>query len=262
MQFGKSPSWIALAVVGVSLTAGAALSTAVAAAYMSEDKKIQDEKKLEKKKTIKVISSGKPIIIERKKGRYTVGGHDHESDDQSRRHEHVHDGVRTYRYIIDGKHHSDAEDDSYAHGLARIEEALEQVNTRLKKTKRKSERRVLEAARDGLTTAIDTLKAQNRSVYRVFGHSRGHGGSHVEILDEVRGSLAEVLGDVELEIDLDGDPRRLRIESFLHGRHEMEGTEEERLEAIKRAEKELQKARERLERRLTEKKKSGADENR
>jgi len=272
MAYSQRKITSVFAIVGISLASVAAtalsneLST-TAYQQVDEDKPVVEEKKVKTKKTIKVITSGKPVVLESKKGRYVIlkdHAHHAEHDDDT--------GKRVYRYSFGSKnkpHH-----EYYAEKtLEQVQQSLETVEKRLKKARKKAEKKALTVARDGLMIALKTLKDLSIRQMHAMKMRDGHdvaivetlkdidiydgeiSSMRVEVLEDMQGlreTIAEALGDAQLEIDLNGDVRGLRIESLNRGEYLHKGNTKERLEAIKRAENELKKARERLEKLLKE----------
>jgi len=261
----------ALLAAGVSVAAIATVGMPGTAAYLQDDEKVVEEKKPEVKRTVRVITSGKPVIV--KRSRYRVGDHTHENDDV---HDHEHknhqpsDDVHAYSFRFD----NDGEEKRYEETLATVKGALEKVEKRLKKSKR-ADKKALEAARNGLAAALEELEKRSPYNAHFFKLGRGHhmglanvlndveifegdaGNLRVELLDEMRGlrgKIAEAMDDVDIQIDLGDNLNGLRIESLRRGGEALDGHEEERLEALKRAEESLKTARERLEKHLAEKK--------
>lgn len=190
---------------------------------------------------------------------------------------------RTIRVISSGGHGgSDTSEVRIVRHVAKNREAIEQakaalgdVMERLQRADSDEERRALEAAREGLETAIESLERQ-RVNHIVVGPSQVE-LRHIEAealedalaemseqqqdlygmrrdlqqeIEEARREIADALGDVEMELDLDGDLRTLRIQSLRAAETSLEDYEERHLQAIKRAEADLKRERERLERRL------------
>ncbi len=159
--------------------------------------------------------------------------------------------------------------------IEQAKDALGDVMERLQRAESDAERSALEAARDGLETAIESLERQ-RVNHIVVGpselemanieiealtdaladmseHQRDLHGMRQDLheeIEEARREIADALGDVEMELDLDGDLRTIRIQSLRAAETSLEDYEERHLEALKRAEADLKRERERLERRL------------
>jgi len=268
-----------LAVSGISLASLVAVALPTAAAYVDDEEKTTEEKK-HKTKTVRVITAGKPIVIERSSNHYIVGGKGHDADDHEH---HSKSHSRTYSFTIDrdGREGNNSSNDA----MERIEASLAKVEARLEKARKKSEKAALEAARDGLKTAIEALKsARNRGHHTLaLGDMRGgHGifGRDMRVmrldvdgdLGELQDTIEDALGDVELDMDLDMDlnievekdaKKNVRVLRFKDGKHHIRSfgmSDEKRLEALKQAEEELRQSRERLEKRLAEKKKQEENE--
>jgi len=151
--------------------------------------------------------------------------------------------------------------------------ALEDIEARLKKTHNSDERKVLEVARDSLRGTIDALEAApNTLIYDhyVMGdgdldarlkelrlHEGKIKGLRVELhrdLENARSNIADALDGLEVEVDKNGDITRLRMNDLKGLQDEIDRTDEQRLKALERAEAEIKRARENLERRIEEKK--------
>lgn len=173
-----------------------------------------------------------------------------------------------------------------SHGLAeydrqrkeaveKAQSALAEVNKRLAKARNKSEKQALKAAAAGLKAAIKSLESQqvrqtligpsSVEIARIESDAMAdaleelEGKEHeirsmrIELKDqlaEAREEIAEALGDLDLEIDMDGDVRVLRLETLRSAERSIEAMEEEQLEALRRAEKEIKRERARLEERM------------
>ena len=264
---------------GVSLAAISAAALPSTAAYVfDEDEKAEKKAEKSKHKTVRVITSGKPIVIERSGGHYVLkssnhedAGHDHKHRDKARH------GRRSYSFTIDGEHNGH----STSEAMEQIEKSLETVEKRLAKAKKKSEKAALEAARDGLKAAITALEARKQSMVHALTLGDGHrglfSGDHASAfinLDEIgnlRETIKDALSDVEIDIDIDDD-HNMDVEVDRHknikiirkgdGKHRVYSyghSDEKRLEALKKAEEHLKKSREELEKRLAEKKEEGND---
>lgn len=273
-------SRFALAASGISLAALVAVALPTTAAYVDDEKRVTEEKK-QKSKTVRIISAGKPIVIERTGNHYIVGGKGHEDDDHEH---HSKSQNRTYSFTIDRDERS--ADHSSDEAMARIKASLEKVEARLEKARKKSEKAALEAARDGLKTAIEALKsARGRGHHTLaLGDMRGDHGifgrdmraMRLDIdgdLGELQETIEDALGDVELDMDLDLDlnievekdaKKNVRVLRFKDGKHRIRSfgiSDEKRLEALKQAEDEIRQSRERLEKRLADKKEQKEKEN-
>jgi len=273
MRFTQKFSRSAMAAAGVSFAAIVAVGLPGSAAYV-DDEPSKDEKEVKSKtKTIKIIRSGKPIVIERSGGHYVLKSKDHDHETQEHEgDEHNHNGYkkhgsRSYSFTIDN------DDGGQDEALERIQASLEKVEKRLKKARKKSEKAALEAARDGLKTAIEALKmgGHNTGHQMVFdgGHKDmaflGSGlssmrveidGELTDLRETIRAALKDraVDGGIHREMDRDGTIRILRLGDGMHKSHKFSGSDKEYLEALKRAEEELRSAREKLEKRLADKK--------
>jgi len=278
MRLIQKYSRLTIAATGVSLAALVAVALPSTAAYIDDEKKVVEEKK-SKSKTVRVISAGKPIVIERSGNRYVVknkdhsGDHDHHSKKES----------RTYSFTFDGDEHFGGRETREA--MERIEASLEKVEARLEKARKKSEKAALEAARDGLKTAIEALKsARSRGVHTLAlgdmanRHAfigRDLSAMRLNIdgdLGELQEKIEDALGDVELDMELDldldidvedGAEKNIRVLRLKDGKHHVRHfgmSDEKRLEALKRAEEELKQSREKLEKRLAEKKEGDSKE--
>ncbi|TNE63052.1 MAG: hypothetical protein EP335_10380 [Alphaproteobacteria bacterium] len=166
--------------------------------------------------------------------------------------------------------------------LEQARAALDQVSERLKKSRSKDDRAAFELAQKGLTDAIAALEAVPSVM--AFG-GMPHGSFHFsgdidgedlkdaltelriqegEIkgfrfelnreLAQARAEIAEALADIDIEVNGDGDLTELRIRGLKDARRQLEGMDEQRLEALKRAEEDLARARADLERKIEERK--------
>jgi len=256
----------ALMVAGLSVSALAIATTSGAMTHdgdEDEDKAVKEKVEKKKKRTIKVVRSGSAPVV-------------------------VADGDR--RIVISSKHRNRHVevihgDDEYEEAIEEAEEALEDVRERLEKVKRKEDKKALKAAEKGLETALELLKARRGHVMaaapmhwkmaEIESDALREALKEIEIkqgdisrlrielkgdLAEAREELEDALGELDIEIDLDGEVHALHLESLRDAERSMEGFEERHLEALKRAEEELKRERERLEKRL-EKKKAEAKKN-
>ncbi|NVJ97636.1 MAG: hypothetical protein HWE25_05760 [Alphaproteobacteria bacterium] len=170
--------------------------------------------------------------------------------------------------------------------LEKAAKALNEVTARLGKSKSKGEKAALEAAKAGLEAAILSLENQRVrdsftphtkvEIARIEADSvagalkalqdreheiRSMRGNLKEELAEAREEIAEALGDLDLELDLDGDVRVLRLESLHSAKRSLELMEEEQLEALKRAEEEIKRERARIEERMKKREQEKARDN-
>jgi len=254
MQTYRRLSTRALMMVGMSLSAIMTVGAATALSVYHDDD-VKAEKAQKKHKTVKVIRTGKePVIIDHSGSHVIV----------ERKGSHRDHGSKTFSYVLSsgGNRHSEA--------LEKINKSLSEIEEHLEKVKKKSERKALEAARDGLVIARDALAmgGAHRAEMR-----RGHrmalaqalndvelyeGDMDVDIevdtdMEDVRRAVSDALGDFDVEIDLDGNVRRLHIDDLHRKQLRLEGLEAEDLEALRQAEEHLRATRERLEKKLAEK---------
>lgn len=273
MRFIQKFSRFTLTASGVSLAALVAVALPSTAAYVDDEKKIIEEKK-KKSKTVRVISAGKPIVIERSGNHYILKGKTHDDHDDEHEH-HSKKDSHTYSFTYDRDERSHYSDEA----MQRIEASLEKVEKRLEKARKKAEKAALEAARDGLKTAIEALKSARGQGHHTLalGELRnGHGVFSRDLramrlnidgdLGELQETIEDALGDVELDMDLDIDvdtevdrhtEKNVKVLRFKDGKHRIRSfgmSDEKRLEALKHAEEELRQSREKLEKRLAEKK--------
>lgn len=248
-------NWRKLALfAGLSVSAVAIAGTSHALIAVGDDGvKAKETEKAEKseKRRIRVVRSGDgPVTV--------VGSHGKTV---------VHTGI----------HGADYDDGAFEEALEEAQDALSDVVARLKKTKNKDERLALEAAKRGLMTAIETLETR-RVRHIAMGPSRIEIAAieadalrgalkQLEIqqgelssmrfdlkgeLEDAREEIEEALGELELELDLDGDIRALRFEALQSAGKSLDEMERDHLDALKRAEEDIRRERERLEQRLRE----------
>ncbi len=241
----------AAAVVGIAASSLMVIGVGNAmAALGGDDEKAEQAEKTEKnKRTIRVVKSGdSKVVVERKGHRTVLATSDREAFE---------------------KKHKEA--------LKEAKAALAEVSERLAKAKNKSEKQALKAAQRGLQAAIVSLEERRMrhvivapsrvEIARIESDAMADALEHladreVELTEmrvdlkgdiaEARREIEEALGDLELELDLDGDVRTLRIESLKSAELSLEEMEKHHLEALKRAEEDIKRERERLEERLRE----------
>ncbi len=241
----------AVAVVSVAasslMIAGA--SNALVALGGDDEKAEQAEKAEKNKRTIRVVKSGDSKVVVERKGHRTVL-------------------ATSDREAFEKKHKL---------ALKEAKAALAEVSERLAKAKSKKEKQALKAAQRGLEAAIVSLE-ERRMRHVIVAPSRVEiakiesaamaealadlADSELELSEmrvELKGDIAdarreieEALGDLELELDIDGDIRTLRIESLRSAELSLEEMEKHHLEALKRAEEDIKRERARLEERLRE----------
>lgn len=250
----------AIAVAGVSFASMviAGASGAANISWQDDDKMVvKEEKDKKSKRTVRVIQSGKPSIVVGSTSPHI----EHKADKDVE-----HRGTRSYSFTI--------HDDKHDKAVEKIKKSLKKVKAQLKKAKTKSAKESLEMAEEALKTSLKALQQSRAAQVHSFAFSGDHRerladalkdveiyqgdiqSMRVEVLDElgsVREALRQALGDVELEIDLDGELRSLRIDSIRRAEDRLEGMEEEHLEALRRAEEDLRRAREKLQKRMAEK---------
>lgn len=238
-----------LIVAGLSVSSLALAGTSSAMIAADDDEKVEKEEKKEKR-TIRVIRSGDRPVTVIKRGDHKIIAHSAEArlEEQER-------------------------------ALAEATAALAEVSKRLEKSRSKSEKAALKAAQKGLMAAIEALE-ERRTRHVVMGPSRVEIARieaeamedalkelevregelttmRIELKDELaeaREEIEEALGELDIELDMDGDIRALRLKSLKTAEVSLEEMEKEHLEALKRAEKEIKRERERLEERLKERK--------
>lgn len=235
--------------MAVSSLALAGASHAMMAMGGDDEKAEQAEKAEKKKRTIRVVRSGdSKVVVDRKGHRTVIATSDREAFE---------------------KKHKQA--------LKEAKEALAEVTERLGKAKSKKEKQALKAAQKGLEAAIVSLE-ERRMRHVIVAPSRIEiakieseamadaladlADSELELSEmrvELKGDIAEArreieeaLGDLELELDIDGDIRTLRIESLKSAELSLEEMEKHHLEALKRAEEDIKRERARLEERMRE----------
>lgn len=225
-------------------------------AHGGDDEKVEKAEKKEKRRIRIVKSGGEPVTV-------------------------VGTGGRT---VIATSHGLAGFEKERKEALEKAQAALGEVTERLKKARNKSEKQALKAAEAGLRAAIESLESQH--VRTVIAPSRVEiakieADAMVEALEhlhdreseiysmrielkeelaEAREEIAEALGDIDLEIDLDGEVRTLRIESLRSAERSLEVMEQEQLEALRRAEEEIKRERVRIEERIERRKKEAEDD--
>ncbi|NVJ70272.1 MAG: hypothetical protein HWE08_07965 [Alphaproteobacteria bacterium] len=239
-----------LIVAGLSVSSLALAGTSSAMIAADDDEKVEKEEKKEKR-TIRVIRSGDRPVTVIKRGDHKIIAHSA----------------------------VEARLEEQERARAEATAALAEVSKRLEKSRSKSEKAALKAAQKGLMAAIEALE-ERRTRHVVMGPSRveiarieaeamEHALKELEIregelttmrielkdeLAEAREEIEEALGELDIELDMDGDIRALRLKSLKTAEVSLEEMEKEHLEALKRAEKEIKRERERLEERLKERK--------
>ncbi len=263
-------------IAGLSIVAMSAGATANAFTYMDDDDKVVEEKAKAKKykKTIKVIKPGKPAAV---KTYTTSDPHVIIGEDGSQKIIVSTASSPNIHFRQSGVvHHQNQE------AIAKLEEALEKVESRLKKTKKKADKEALKAARDGLIAAKEALVQQAVSVQVVGAEhkwvmERAHKEALHEALEDVieqegelsemrieviedmvdaRADLAEALAELEVEVQAGDDANVVydyQVRTLKDAEFELENIEKHQLEAIKKAEEELKRTREHLERELEKK---------
>jgi len=242
-----------LMIAGISLSVMVAIGAPNAMSAYHDDDTAKEEKGHKKYKTVKVIRTGKePVIVEHSGSHVIIDRKDVEGED----------GTKSFSYTVTSKN------PHYAEALEKVENSLGEVEKRLKKARKKSEKKLLVTARDGLIAARDALQMRGHHMSKLYGghtlammdgvHAEDMKSVRIKVREEMEGvreAIAEALGDMDVEIDTDGNVRRLRIDSFHDGQFELEGLKAEDLEALKHAEEKLRATRERLEKKLADKKK-------
>lgn len=256
---GKSVFRLTLSALTISVLVG---TTAFALARQDQDqspeKKVEkpDDKQVEKRRTVKVIQSGRKVR-EIKNGK----------DGDVIRHEDSH-----VRAIEDA--------------LEEVREALRGVAERLENARGERDRETLEAAKESLERAIEALEEQRENrvyVHRIIDQRRDAERRMIRIeraavrdalerlddeaeelmesreemldgIEEMREELAEEIEDIQIEIEEGDDRHVVRLRALREAELAVSEMEEHHLAAIKAAEKELQRARARLEKKLREKK--------
>lgn len=255
-SFTATRNFLLLIGLSVSHAAIAELDTAMISQEQGHQEIEKEEKK--KKRKIRVVRSGDTVIVDKNSNRKIIAKSGH---------------------VKMGERHKEA--------LQKAKQALEEVNVRLGKTDNSNEKAALEAARAGLEVAIQSLEQSSiRHVLIGPGHVRmaeldskvlHEAIKDLEIregeiatmrldmkgdLAEARAEIEDALGEVELEIDLDGDLRTIRIESLKAAELSLEGMEQRHLDALLRAEEGIKRERERLEKRLQRRKKEAEEKER
>jgi|GEM_PF-1716126 len=235
--------------MAVSSLAIAGAGKAMVALGGDDEKAEQSEKAEKNKRTIRVVKSGDSTVVVERKGHRTV--------------------LATSDRAAFEKEQQEA--------LKEARTALNEVMERLMKAKEKKEVKALQAAQKGLEAAIISLE-ERRMRHVIVGPSRVEIAKieseamaealedleerEVELSEmrvdlkgdiaEARREIEEALGELELELDLDGNVRTLRIESLKSAQLSLEEMEKHHLQALKQAEADIKRERERLEARLRE----------
>lgn len=241
--------------ISVSLVLGVLLFAAapmVAVSAFAQDDNSQSEKS--KKKSKSYGASSAPVVETHTSSKVTL----HEGKTEKK--------TRVWNVQSKTAHQA---------ALKQVTASLLKVEKRLAKADSTSERAALETARDGLLAALEGLKHQAHLAGEVVELKTGtditviDALKHIEhqqhdldtmradVIDELNGvreELADALGDVELEIGLDGEVRALRIESLKNATTTLNELEAEQLKALKLAEEKLKRARIELEKKLAKEK--------
>ncbi len=248
-------------IAGLTVSSFALASAAGAVNYGDDDKKVKQEKveKSKNKRTIKIIQSGKPVVI---------------------------DGDIDSHVIIERNPNVKVRRITSGHGnkqaLKSLDKSIKKVTKRLANADNEYEREALEEALQGLHVARESIINEQHNTVFIQRHEVEVERAHREAMREALSDLSEQEGDltemrvevieemaeareeiaealeelnVELEISTDGDIQTIRLNALKEAQEELEEIEQHQLEAIKRAEKELRKTRKRLERELKKKEK-------
>ena len=172
--------------------------------------------------------------------------------------------------------------------LDEVRSALGDVQKRLKASKKRSDKKALTAAKDSLEKAIEALEEQREirgehmamvsldgaQRHRIIEIEREAVREALEGLDEqaqellesrtetlrelaeVRVELADEIADLQIEIGDGEDMHVIRLRALREAELAISDMEEHHLAAIKQAEAELKRARERLEKKLEKQKKA------
>lgn len=250
MTFGPSKlRGISLA-LGIAVFAVASIEAPAVSAWDDDAK----SEKSTKKKTKSYGASSAPVVVTHKNSKVTVKGDELDSKKRS--------------WSVESK-------TVHQNALRQVQDSLRKVEERLARTEKPSEKVALQVARDGLMTALASLKQQARLEDEVqelqavtdvtvvdalkdielkeldLNHLR------VDVIDElndVRSDLADELGDVEMELGLDGEVRALRINSLKDANAILDELESEQLKALRLVQEELDRARMNLEKKLAKQK--------
>lgn len=233
--------------MAVSAIAVAGASSAMTTLGGDDEKAKQADKAEKQKRTIRVVRSGDSKVEVIRKGHRTVmATSDREAFEKEQK-----------------------------EALMKAKSALAEVTERLQKARSKSEKQALVAAQKGLEAAIVSLE-ERRLRHVIVAPSRVEIAAieaeamaealadleeselelsvmRVELKDDIedaRRDIEEALGDLELELDIDGDIRTLRIESLKSAQLSLEEMEKHHLKALKQAEEDIKRERARLEARM------------
>ena len=159
--------------------------------------------------------------------------------------------------------------------LLTIERALEDIRHKEKKAETEREKLALESAREGLEAAREAVQERAEHIVELRTH---HAELRADFSDDLRGAIddvvenqaeldemrldlsselsearreiAEAIGDVEMDIDLDGEVREIRLRSLRQSERSISEMERQHLRALRQAEAELRRTRQLLEKKL------------
>jgi hypothetical protein len=256
----KTSTFIALA-TGCVLCAFVVTPATSASLHSHDDEKPVEEKSKKKTKRIKVVRSGVRVDADASNQSTVVI----ERDGKQFLHKYASENSNYKVWISKSG-------EAQAKALVEAKESLEKVEARLKKSRKSSEKDALRLAREALKVAIEGLEQplrieqsavellrdgqqlQAADQLSILQHQENDlNRMRVDALEElagVRAELADALGDVEMEIGLDGEIKALRIQSLKRAAGTVEELEAEHLAALKKAELELRLEREMLEKRM------------
>lgn len=254
----KKRNWIALAAAS-----SLALTAFTANAQDQEDDADQEVEKHEsdegdKKRRVKIIENGKVVKEFKGSGKWEFIGPEIERT--------IH--IERRRAVEDA--------------LEEVREALQDVSERLEKAEGRQNKRALEAAKESLESAIEALETQRENEL----HTRATIDIHPDVerrmivlereavrdalerldeeaeelmesreevlegIEEMREEIAEEIEELTIEIEEGDDRHVIRLRALRDAELAVSQMEEHHLSAIRSAEKELKRARERLEKKL------------
>ncbi len=242
--------------VSVMAIACAPLSAEPVAIAYDDQEAAQEDKKSEKKRV---------VIIDRKNAKHVRGGQG---------------GMHGFAFA---GHHSDEERQE---ALDKVSASLDSVKAQLEQAKADKEEyavTALESAVIGLEAAKKSL--ENNAVNGNFVVRGMPDGGNFEFvikealgdlelgetdlkemrielrakLEEAREDIEETRREIEMEIENDSEEREFHIKMLVDAEFDMEKMEEHHLKALKKAEEELRRSREKLEKKLADRKKKEAE---
>lgn len=180
------------------------------------------------------------------------------------------------------------EDKARLKAIEETRDALDKVEARLKKAKKKDEREALEAAKGGLEHALEALQSSSAHMSFAFSHMpdgmavrrievealeealadmqenlEDLGRMRIEIREDLADAhedIAEAMAELKFEFEFDTEMQEEHARGLERAQEELARAEEHQLEGLKRAEEQLKRERERFERRLEERRRELEEE--